>query len=286
MNYYKITFKNIPEILFAHKYETKCYDMSFKKTSENRIELTYIDTGTLYFSNGQTMHEGTLNTAVYSKDVHGVSRGAHHRHYTVCISCEKCERISPEKLFHDIKAEYSSSNLFFAARECTFLPKTSLKAKELILDIIQVQLAERYKTAVYSKLLELFTLVTDDTLSSLLRETASHAHSDYLYCTKAREYISEHIYEKIYIEDIANKLSLSRGHLSRIFKDVTSHTIVDYINRTKIDAACEILDTVGGTAAELSSLLSVSDEKYLCRLFKKYKGMNIKEYKKMNSKTV
>ena len=268
MNYYKITFKNIPEILFAHKYETKCYDMSFKKTSENRIELTYIDTGTLYFSNGQTMHEGTLNTAVYSKDVHGVSRGAHHRHYTVCISCEKCERISPEKLFNDIKAEYSSSNLFFAARECTFLPKTSLKAKELILDIIQMQ------------------LVTDDTLSSLLQETASHAHSDYLYCTKAREYISEHIYEKIYIEDIANKLSLSRGHLSRIFKDVTSHTIVDYINRTKIDAACEILDTVGGTAAELSSLLSVSDEKYLCRLFKKYKGMNIKEYKKMNSKTV
>ena len=69
MNYYKITFKNIPEILFAHKYETNCYDMSFKKTSENRIELTYIDTGTLYFSNGQTMHEGTLNTAVYSKNI-------------------------------------------------------------------------------------------------------------------------------------------------------------------------------------------------------------------------
>lgn len=286
MNYYKITFKNIPEILFAHKYETECYDMSFKKSSESRIELTYIDTGTLYFSNGQTMREGTLNTAVYEKDVHGVSRGSYHRHYTVCISCEKCEKISPEKLFNDIKAEYASNSFFFAARNCAFLPKTSLKAKELIWDIIQMQLAERYKTAVYSKLLELFALLTDDTLSSLLHETASHAHSDYLYCTKAREYISEHIYEKIYIEDIANKLSLSRGHLSRIFKDVTSHTLIDYINKTKIDAACEILDTVGGTAAELSSLLSVSDEKYLCRLFKKYKGMNIKEYKKMNSKTV
>ncbi len=283
MNYYKITFKQLPSIVFAHKYETADYDMHFPKSPENRAEISYIDKGTLYFSNGKIMREGTLNAAVYDQDVHGVSRGAHHRHYTVGITCEKCETISPEKLFYDINAQYSANNLFFAARDCAFLPKTSLKAKELILDIIQMQLAERHKTAVYSKLLELFSLITDDTLSSLLREVTSHTHSDYLYCTKARKYISEHIYEKIYVEDIAESLSLSRGHLSRIFKDVTSHTLIDYINKTKIDAACEILNSVGGTAADLSALLSVSDEKYLCRLFKKYKGLNIKEYKKLIS---
>lgn len=234
MNYYKITFKQLPSIVFAHKYETADYDMHFPKSPENRAEISYIDKGTLYFSNGKIMREGTLNAAVYDQDVHGVSRGAHHRHYTVGITCEKCETISPEKLFYDINTQYSANNLFFAARDCAFLPKTSLKAKELILDIIQMQLAKRHKTAVYSKLLELFSLISDDTLSSLLRE-------------------------------------------------VTSHTLIDYINKTKIDAACEILNSVGGTAADLSALLSVNDEKYLCRLFKKYKGLNIKEYKKLIS---
>ena len=170
MNYYKITFKQLPSIVFAHKYETADYDMHFPKSPENRAEISYIDKGTLYFSNGKIM-----------------------------------------------------------------------------------------------------------------REVTSHTHSDYLYCTKARKYISEHIYEKLYVEDIAESLSLSRGHLSRIFKDVTSHTLIDYINKTKIDAACEILNSVGGTSADLSALLSVNDEKYLCRLFKKYKGLNIKEYKKLIS---
>lgn len=280
MNYYKITLQKIPTIIFAHRYETERYGLRFKKTPSDTFELPYIEKGTICFSNQRMMPEGTLNFAVYDCDVSGTSHGMPHKHVTVGVRGGIWETVSPETLLRDIRTEYQSDKLFFAARDTAFLQKTSEQAKAIIEEIIAMQLAERSKTAVQARLFSLFSLITQDTLSSLLHETDHPTYSDHLYCDKAREYISEHIYERIHVEDIAENLSLSRGHLSRIFKSVTESTLIEYINKTKIDAICEILDTVGGTAEELAELFSLNDEKYLCRLFKRYRGVSISEYKK------
>lgn len=260
--------------------------MHFDKRPKDMIELPYIEKGTLYFSDGRIMPEGTLNLAVFDREIHGVSRGMPHRHCSIGIKGGIYEQTCSNDLLAAIRTEHNSEHVFFAARDTAFFQKTSLKAKDIIEEIIAMQLAERSKSAVLSKLFSLFALISEDTLSSLLHESDTIAHSDYLYCSRARKYISEHIYEKIYIEDIAENLSLSRGHISRIFKSVTSYALIEYINKTKIDAICEILNTLGCTAAELADLFSLSDEKYLCRLFKKYKGMSITEYKRIERKKV
>lgn len=279
--YYKITYKEIPKLLFAHKYEVNRYEMEFRKTPVNIIELTYIEKGTLYFSNGKIMPEGTLNLAVFDRNVSGISRNAPHCHFTVGIIGGKCEPIGSEKLRSELYADSDSEDFFFVAGDTAFMPKTSARAKELIRELIAMQLMKNSKSAILPKMFALFDLISKDTISSLLHENDIHTYSDYRYCDQARAYISEHIYEKIHIKDIAGHLSLSEGHLSRIFKAVTSDTLIEYINKTKIEAICGILDNVGGTTAELSELFSICDEKYLRRLFRKYKGMSITEYKKM-----
>ena len=279
LRYFKIIYTDIPQIVFAHKYETESHEIHLGRVP-GRAEITFAENGTLYFSNNKSIPEGTLGINTYDESVFVTSRGAPHRHTTICIDGGKTECVPPEKLLYDLLSKPDTQSLFFVMAESVSTPRTCEKAKKIIENIIALQVGKSAKSAVLSQLFALFSLLTDDACASLVPKGGGCTHSGFMYCRRAKEYIAEHIYEKISVCDIADALSVSCGHLSRIFKSAASYTVVEYINKTKIDAACDILKNVGGTASELASLFNVSDEKYFCRLFKKYTGVSVREYKK------
>ena len=94
------------------------------------------------------------------------------------------------------------------------------------------------------------------------------------------DYISEHLHQRIMMQELANYLSLSVAYLSRLFKLETGVTLSEYINMKKVEAASNMLQYSEYSDLQISTLLSFSSQSYFIKVFRKYTGMTPKEYKK------
>ena len=96
----------------------------------------------------------------------------------------------------------------------------------------------------------------------------------------SKEYIYSHIKERITIEDLADSLGVSASYLSRLFKKETGMLFVDYIQKERIEAACNMLTYSDYTAAQISEYLCFSTQSYFIKIFRKYTGTTPAKYKK------
>ena len=96
----------------------------------------------------------------------------------------------------------------------------------------------------------------------------------------AMDYVSEHLHERILIQDAAAALSISVPYLSRLFKSEIGTTFSDYVRDKKVDAAIHLLTYSTHSAAEVSSILGFSSQSYFIKIFKTQTGMTPKEYRK------
>lgn len=96
---------------------------------------------------------------------------------------------------------------------------------------------------------------------------------------KAQEYIEQNFQEKITVDELASKLSLGRRNLERRFKKATSNTVVEYIQRVKIEAVKKSLETGRKTINELMYEVGYSDTKAFRSTFRKITGLSPVEYR-------
>lgn len=97
---------------------------------------------------------------------------------------------------------------------------------------------------------------------------------------KAIDYISEHLHDKIRIQDVVDYLSLSVPYFSRLFKAETGVTFSEYVTIKKVEVASNMIRFSGGSTLEISNILNFSSQSYFIKVFKKYTGMTPNEYKK------
>ena len=64
-----------------------------------------------------------------------------------------------------------------------------------------------------------------------------------------------------------------------LFKKETGYTLIQYLNRTRIEVAKRLSETDGITVKETAYSSGFSDEKYFMRMFKKQEGMTPLEYR-------
>ena len=95
----------------------------------------------------------------------------------------------------------------------------------------------------------------------------------------AMAYISDHIYENISSQDIADALSISRGRLSNLFNQEFHLSIPETIRKEKIETAKLLLETTDLRIIEISNLLSFSSQSYFQNIFKKQCGITPKKYR-------
>ena len=98
------------------------------------------------------------------------------------------------------------------------------------------------------------------------------------YYNKAAEYISANLDKKISVEEIAAHTGISSGYLSRLFKEFSGRTIVDYINYLKIEKVKELMGTMNLSLRQAGESVGIGDHNYLSRLFKKYTKLSVREY--------
>jgi transcriptional regulator GlxA family with amidase domain len=96
---------------------------------------------------------------------------------------------------------------------------------------------------------------------------------------KAQEFIEKNYQEKITVEQLVSMLALSRRNFERRFKKATSNTVVEYIQRVKIEAAKKGLETSRKNINELMYDVGYSDTKAFRTVFKKITGKSPIDYR-------
>lgn len=96
---------------------------------------------------------------------------------------------------------------------------------------------------------------------------------------KAQEFIEKNYQEKITVEQLVSMLALSRRNFERRFKKATSNTVVEYIQRVKIEAAKKGLETSRKNVNELMYDVGYSDTKAFRTVFKRITGKSPIDYR-------
>jgi len=124
-------------------------------------------------------------------------------------------------------------------------------------------------------------------ISALVRRSAapdSAPPSHKRYCQKAKEYISQHIDRRISLEEIAAYVGINKNYLTNVFASSEHVPISEYINRIKLNHILELIMKYNYSIKQAGETVGLYDVNYISRLFKKYHGITISEYRYMHSK--
>ncbi|MGQ7944179.1 helix-turn-helix domain-containing protein [Flavobacterium sp. WC2509] len=101
---------------------------------------------------------------------------------------------------------------------------------------------------------------------------------------KAQEFIENNIQERITIEELANLVSLGRRSFERRFKLATNHSVLEYINRLKMENAKRSFETSRKNINEVMYDVGYTDTKAFRTIFKKITGLSPIEYRNKYNK--
>ena len=93
------------------------------------------------------------------------------------------------------------------------------------------------------------------------------------------QYLSEHISEKVSLEDILKEYSINRNLLNRIFIKETSMTCLNYLEKMRMGLAQTMLAETELQIAEISDRVGYPDPNYFIKVFKKYTGVTPSKYR-------
>ena len=100
------------------------------------------------------------------------------------------------------------------------------------------------------------------------------------YTEKAKNYVARNYYHKIYMQEIADSIGISQGHLSRVFHADTGMKLQDYITQYRVQQAASLLQYTDLSLAEISSYVCFPSQSHFGTVFRKYTGMTPGEYRR------
>lgn len=107
--------------------------------------------------------------------------------------------------------------------------------------------------------------------------SSNHSASSAQNVEGAIEYIDTHMQEALQIETVAEQCNLSPRRFTDLFKQQTGHTFSNYLNKKRIEHACQRLDETGQILYACYES-GFNDPGYFYRVFKKVCGVTPGQY--------
>lgn len=95
----------------------------------------------------------------------------------------------------------------------------------------------------------------------------------------AKQYIREHLDERIVLQDIADTFNVSPNYLSQLFKKFENIGISEYISNLKIQKSQELLKDGNLKIYEIADQLGFESAFYFSKVFKKVTGVSPKDFR-------
>ena len=106
-------------------------------------------------------------------------------------------------------------------------------------------------------------------------------HSDTIH--KVVQYVKENYMKKITLDDVASHVYLSKAYLSKIFKEEMDVSLVNYINRLRIDKSKALLGDPSLSLIDVANLVGFEEQSYFNKVFKSLNGVSPGQYRKKRS---
>ena len=187
-----------------------------------------------------------------------------------------------EKIFSSV---YKDNDIFISCINPLFSGTKEKMSIETSFEKLILEMFEEYtnKTTFYeivirSNLLKLIVALERMNISPESTKTENHAIAE------ALKYIHNNINTKIKIEDLCKISNLSPTSLGVYFKKITGKTVVEYINKIKIDKSKQLLKETDFSITDISYELGFSDSAYFNRVFKKMTSLSPKGYRNKHKK--
>lgn len=93
-------------------------------------------------------------------------------------------------------------------------------------------------------------------------------------------YITDNFKKKIYIEKLADMISVSPDYFTKMFKETIGKTPIDYINAMRVNHSMELLATTDKPMAEIAEEIGFCNPNYFHKIFKQYMELSPLAYRK------
>lgn len=136
--------------------------------------------------------------------------------------------------------------------------------------VIETKMSDAQFLQCADELVEFFVMVITE------RKKPSFGHQT---VNKVILFINDEIETNLTVEDIANNFSISTSHLSRIFREHTGVTLVEYLNIRKVEECQYFLRHTNKGISDISNSFHFCNQSYFTRIFKKYTGLTPKQFR-------
>lgn len=161
----------------------------------------------------------------------------------------------------------------------TFFLITTLESNFPIHDIIEYDVYTFIQTS--KNIVELETMLSD-ICHKLCIYTQTLKENENIYVSQAIQYISANYKSCINVSQVAEYLNISCPYLSKLFKEVKSQNVVDYINLKRIEEGKHLLISSNFSIKKISVVIGYNNHQSFERYFKKYNKMTPGQYRKIN----
>lgn len=120
--------------------------------------------------------------------------------------------------------------------------------------------------------------VFDEACESARRVAERDKESGVIY--DIAKYIEQHVHSDITLQEIASRFFLSREYISRKFKQEMNENISDFIARSRIKRAKELLANGQLRISQIAEQVGFQDEKYFSKVFKKWTDCSPNDFRK------
>jgi len=277
--YYKIRLNPPPWIHIARLAEIKNYRSHHPGNSPHWFDLMYLQTGSMQEEDSGTLwKEGEFGCFFHQRTRVHVSSAPVFRKLYLRVSVPEL----PVPMTEDevVRWRPQTSEALLPARLTD--PTACKKAARLIERIA----AQRGSTdpAHFLKnrmcFSELMVLLMEAGIAQARSQLRSGSGNGRNYCDLACAYIGDHLHKRIRAQDVAAYAGISYNYLSKLFPRHLGMGLTEYIHREKIRYAEQLLTEGIRDQAELTEAVGMEDIKYFRRIFRRYSGVTITQYRK------
>ena len=256
-----IELMNLPRIRFSHRFERSSYENSFLP-KKHFIEITYVAEGTLSVTRGGRdflLQKGDVLCNLHTHPT-TVCAKEFHRHHTVGIELEWMPAEEEARGFFLPFLLQKKNN---TAEICRIIDDVTVNALHLM--------THRMQGA--AKGMELLRAL-DEQGRRLQQSTLP---SEQRYADLAKGFIHKNSSLPLSQSAVAKELGISPEYLCAVFKKSEGTTVMQYINRVKLEQVRALMQHTHLHLYEAAALCGYAHPNYVSRLYKKIYGRNITE---------
>ena len=272
---------SISKIVVMHYYEFDS-NFFFKGEKHDFWEMIYVDKGRVEIESGDEKIELNQGEIAFHSPNEFHSVKAKNSSPNFFVFSFECNSLAMEhfKKYHsrlNKKLKPYIASIIKESERTFVIPKNDVSLKRLVKKQDSVIGGEQM---IKTLLEQLFILLIREMIERKDSSIFSSKESMENHLSESiEEYVLEKLHSSVRISDICEVFGYSKTYLCKIFKEQTGYTLIEYVNKEKINRAKDMIRLHNMNFAEISFSLSFDNPQYFTRVFKRVTGMTPTEFK-------